>query len=89
MIRDYINNSIFFLLKIKIPFKQGLKLEPNNVNALEEMGYILSLLGRQEEALVYYEKALTINPNFRVRANIEKVICERHRQHLESLLSQS
>ena len=70
-------------------FEHASKLEPINASAFEGIGCVLSLLGQSKEAINYYEKALSINPNFRTRVNREKVACQINRQKLESSLSQS
>jgi tetratricopeptide (TPR) repeat protein len=40
-----------------------LTIEPDNFGALYNKGVTLSSLGKYEEAIKYYDKAIEINPN--------------------------
>ena len=40
-----------------------LEINPNHIDAIFNKGFALARLGKQEEAIVCYEKVLEINPN--------------------------
>lgn len=44
-------------------FSEALKFQPGNVEILSEMAEDLSILGNQQDAIVYYKKAIDIEPN--------------------------
>ncbi len=43
--------------------KHALKINPNNLNSINQIGLALSNQGRDEEAIKYYKKSLSINSN--------------------------
>jgi tetratricopeptide (TPR) repeat protein len=45
-------------------FDQVLAIDPENLNGLNNKGYLLNIQGRCDEALVYLDKALLIDANF-------------------------
>ena len=47
-------------------FKKVLAVEPNNVEAHTHMAYILMQAGHSEEALLAFDKALSLAPNFQM-----------------------
>ena len=44
-------------------YDKALKIDPNNVFALNNKGLALSNLGKYEEAIEWFDKALKIDPN--------------------------
>ena len=55
-------------------FLNAIKIDPNNANALYSMGLSLELLNREQEALIYFEKVLELNPESEdVKARIKKI----------------
>ena len=44
-------------------YDKALKIDPNNILALNNKGLALSNLGKYQEAIEWYDKALKIDPN--------------------------
>jgi tetratricopeptide (TPR) repeat protein len=67
---DSINHAASFLAQIDeidaaVPYFEKLyKLKPANSSTSYNMAYVLSLLGRHQEAISYYEKTLALDPAF-------------------------
>lgn len=64
--------------KAKIYFKQVLELNPNQVDALNELGLCSVYLGEVDEALDYFTKAIELSPN-----DFE-IMCNRGMTYLQS-----
>ena len=58
------NASIHNLEEAAKDFKVVLKLSPNDVDAMNNLGLICQKNGKLEESITYLRKALTIRPNF-------------------------
>ena len=43
--------------------KHAIKINPNNINALNQIGMALSNKGKDQDAIKYYEDAIKIDPN--------------------------
>lgn len=55
-------------------FRKAINIEPENVNALVNLGSTLYDMNRKQEALPYLKKAIEIRPNHPDRAQIEELI---------------
>ncbi len=42
--------------------RKALQIQPYNANALDTKGHVLEILGRREEAIVEYKKAIRLDP---------------------------
>jgi type IV pilus biogenesis/stability protein PilW len=52
------------LNKAFVEFQEALKVNPENKEALNYLGYISARYGKYEEAVSYYSKAVAIDPNY-------------------------
>ena len=79
-----LNNYAYYLAEQGIQLEKALAMsrrtvdaEPDNANNLDTYAWILHLLGRDDEALPYIEKAVKINPSSETLANHLKAIKEK------------
>ena len=71
LIMGNLNRANEFFLKKKfnqsiIEYNEILKDDPQNLIALNNLGYVLSKLKKFNEALVFYDKSLKIKPNDKI-----------------------
>lgn len=57
-------------------FNKILEIDPNDAAALHNKGVVLDKMGKHQEALKYYDKALELDPRFKKGKKLGKVILE-------------
>ena len=60
-LENHKNNNIQIALDL---YKQVLKIDPDSIDALNNLGIIFNQLGKYQKAISFYQKAIKINPNF-------------------------
>ncbi|MBN2091511.1 fused MFS/spermidine synthase [candidate division KSB1 bacterium] len=67
---NYHLGNLYDLMNIKgaaaAYFQEVLKIDPNHVESLNNLGTILGDLGKTESAIKYFQAALAINPNYQI-----------------------
>src|SRR5438445_4354836 len=51
-------------------FRRALEIDPNSLQALNDLGIVLARMGRPAEAIPFYQKALTIRPDPATKRNL-------------------
>ncbi|WP_415286915.1 tetratricopeptide repeat protein [Candidatus Pelagibacter sp. Uisw_104] len=60
-VKNYKENNIEAAQEL---YNQILKIDPNNISSINNLGSISRVLGEDEKAKSYYEKVIEINPNY-------------------------